>query len=236
MTSFKTNRSRLVRWGIASAAVMAVMAVAIAIASASGLAWAANGGSSASYWHVGYYTPSGRALSMAVAPAAANGVASLNFTNQPNTALLVTDNKAKFPGLLGDLTGKQVAATFTISGVTGSFTSYGTCGNTPPSVRYFFETSYAGGFNETNYWWSNPTAAVLSNGSFVLPTVPLTGDNWSDYYGHYGNDPSYAAGFNNAVSNVTMIGLSFGGGCFFENGVSTTDGSGTFTLTSYTAS
>jgi hypothetical protein len=35
---------------------------------------------------------------------------------------------------------------------------------------------------------------------------------------------------------VTAIGLSFGGGCFFENGVGTTDGSGTFTLNSYTVS
>jgi hypothetical protein len=32
---------------------------------------------------------------------------------------------------------------------------------------------------------------------------------------------------------VTSIGLSFGGGFSFENGVGTTDGSGTFTLNSY---
>jgi hypothetical protein len=32
------------------------------------------------------------------------------------------------------------------------------------------------------------------------------------------------------------IGLSFGGGCFFENGVGTSDGSGAFTLITYTAS
>lgn len=37
-----------------------------------------------------------------------------------------------------------------------------------------------------------------------------------------------------AASNVTEIGISFGGGCFFENGVGTTDGSGMFTLTSFT--
>jgi hypothetical protein len=29
-------------------------------------------------------------------------------------------------------------------------------------------------------------------------------------------------------------GFSFGRGCFFENGVGTTDGSGTFTLDSFT--
>jgi hypothetical protein len=42
-------------------------------------------------------------------------------------------------------------------------------------------------------------------------------------------------GFMDAASNVTMIGLSFGGGCFFENGVGTIDGSGTFTLDSFSA-
>ena len=42
------------------------------------------------------------------------------------------------------------------------------------------------------------------------------------------------ASFNAAASIITAVGLSFGGGCFFENGVGTTDGSGTFTLTSFT--
>jgi len=35
---------------------------------------------------------------------------------------------------------------------------------------------------------------------------------------------------------VTVIGMSFGGGCFFENGVGTTDGSGTFTIDSFSVS
>jgi hypothetical protein len=34
-----------------------------------------------------------------------------------------------------------------------------------------------------------------------------------------------------AIHNVQTVGLSFGGGCFFENGVTTSDGSGTFTST-----
>jgi hypothetical protein len=33
-----------------------------------------------------------------------------------------------------------------------------------------------------------------------------------------------------------MIGLFFGGGCFFENGVGTADGSGVFTLASLSVS
>jgi hypothetical protein len=35
---------------------------------------------------------------------------------------------------------------------------------------------------------------------------------------------------------VATISWSFGGGCFYENGVGTTDGSGTLTLNSYSTS
>lgn len=55
---------------------------------------------------------------------------------------------------------------------------------------------------------------------------------WSDWDGHSGT--AEPAGFAAAVSSVTAIGLSFGGGCFFENGIGTTDGSGTFTLNNFT--
>ena len=241
MTTFKKSQRNLLRLGIAGTVVV-MAALAVALLNGSGWARAAGGGSPASYWHIGYYTSSPHGtLSFAEAPTAAPSIASLNFTNQSNTALLVTDNKAQFPSLLGDLTGKSVSASFTVSGLTtgSSFMYYGepSCGGTTANVRYYFETSNAGGFDETHYWWSNPVSAALTaNGSVSLPSVSLTGTNWSDFYGHFGSDPAYSAGFNAAVSNVTEIGLSFGGGCFFENGVGTTDGSGTFTLNSYTAS
>ena len=213
---------------------VSVLVVALALA---GSALAAPGGGSASGWHLGYYTASGRTLSNAGVPSTPPGLASFNFTSQDNTALLVTDQSAQNPTLLGDLTGKSVSASFTITGLTGTFTYYGepdACGGTTAYVRYYFETSNAGGFDETHYWWSNPVSMTLTgNGSVTLPAVQLTGANWSDFYGHFGNDPVYSAGFNAAVSNVTRIGLSFGGGCFFENGVGTTDGSGTFTLNTY---
>jgi hypothetical protein len=66
-----------------------------------------------------------------------------------------------------------------------------------------------------------------------LPSVAIgDGSQWSDFYGHFGNDPAFSGGFAAAVSNVTEIGLSFGGGCFFESGVGAPDA--TFTLTSFT--
>lgn len=200
-------------------------------------ALAAGGG--ASGWHIGYYTPSAvGTLSFAQASNPPSGVASLNFTDQANTALLVTDQKAKFGSLLGDLTGKTITATFTISGATGAFTYYGegTPSNpcaTPANVRLFFETSNAGGFDYTHYWWSNPASAVLGNGT-VTVTATVEPAEWSDWNGQVGT--VVLDGFAAAASNVTDIGLSFGGGCFFENGVGTTDGSGTFTLDSYTTS
>jgi hypothetical protein len=36
----------------------------------------------------------------------------------------------------------------------------------------------------------------------------------------------YAAAFQQAVKDVQMIGVSFGGGCFFENGVGIQPGTG----------
>lgn len=195
---------------------------------------AAAGGSD---WHLGFYTPSGRALSMS-STSTGSGIATFDFTSQDNTALLVTDKGNS--SLLGDDRGKTVTATFTISNATGAFTYFGegtasnACG-TPANTRLFFETSNSGGFDETHFWWSNPSSAILADGTFTV-TATVNGAEWSDFFGHFGNDPQYAAGFQAAASNVTTIGLSFGGGCFFENGVGTSDGSGTFTLESLSVS
>lgn len=212
---------------VAAAALMAV----------SGPAFAAAGGSQASSWHIGYYTPSSvGTLSNAQAPKPATGVASLNFTSEANTALLVTDQKAKNPSLLGNLNGKTVTATFTITGA-GPFTYYGeaTPSNpcpTPANTRLYFETSNAGGFDYTHYWWSNPASAVLANGTLTVTANVLPAE-WSDWNGQ--NGATVPTEFAKAAGDVRSIGLSFGGGCFFENGVGTTTGTGTLTLDSFTA-
>src|SRR5712691_5554021 len=99
MTTFKKSQRNLLRLGIAgTVVVLAALAVALLSGSLlSGSARAADGGSPTSYWHIGYYTSSPHGtLSFAAAPTAAPSIASLNFTNQPNTALLVTNNKDKF--------------------------------------------------------------------------------------------------------------------------------------------
>ena len=214
-------------------ALVALMSSAAAVAVTAGPAL----GGKASGWHIGYYTPSGRTLSSAEAPTG-NGIASLNFTNQPNTALLITSQKAQFGNLLGNLTGKTITMTVTTGGAIGPFTYYGEgtpsnpCG-TPASARFYFDTSNAGGFDYTHYWWSNPASVTLSNGTMTI-TATVEPSEWSDWNGQAGT--AVPAGFAAAASNVTDFGLSFGGGCFFENGVGTTDGSGSFTINGYTTS
>ena len=44
---------------------------------------------------------------------------------------------------------------------------------------------------------------------------------WSDFYGHRDE-----AAFTAALQDVAAMGLSFGGGCFFENGVGIEPGTG----------
>lgn len=192
----------------------------------------------ASDWNVGYYTPSGRALSNSSASALAGGVATFDFTNQPNTALLVTNHGAFKGTLLGDDRGKTITATFTVTGATSAFTYFGqgTPDNPcvfPANVRLFFTTSNAGGFAFTDFWWSDTAAAVLADETVTL-TASVAPVGWSDWNGQPA--AANADAFNAAASNVTLIGFSFGGGCFFENGVGTADGSGTFNLESFSVS
>lgn len=170
----------------------------------------------------------------------AGGVAGFQFQQPDNTRLLYTD---KDQTLLGNDFEKTITADYTISGVTGTFTYYGEgtasnpCG-TPATVRVYFESIPPGTkFAYTNYWWADspPASAVLANGTVALSITIDPAQAWSDWNGQPSSG-SNAAAFSAAADNVTAIGLSFGGGCFFENGVGTTDGSGTFTLNGYTVS
>ncbi|MGC2295784.1 MAG: hypothetical protein WA695_03715 [Candidatus Dormiibacterota bacterium] len=206
-------------------------------------------------WHVGNYDPSGKTLSLGEASAPASGVATFNFTQQSSTcspatsytacgdlgagtALLITDQGSNKSGLTGNDSEMNINANFTISNLsgTGAFTYGGEpyCGGSA-SVRLYFESTH-GPFGYSNYWWSDTGFVnLVANGTFTLtaqidPTLAAWG-NWD-------GQPSAAntAAFTAAASDVTAIGLSFGGGCFFENGVGTTDGSGTFTLNSFSVS
>jgi hypothetical protein len=166
------------------------------------------------------------------------GIASFDFSVPDKTRLLYN---SKDSSLLGDLLGKQMSATFTVSDVSGDATftygGEGTAANpcvSPATVRLSFESIPPGTkFAFTNYWWADisPASAVLANGDFTLTVTVDATQPWSDWNGQ----PSSANvdAFNAAAATVTEVGLSFGGGCFFENGVGTTDGSGTLTLNTF---
>lgn len=210
------------------------IAGALAVGLSGSVAGVANAAPAApTNWHVGVYLPPNyHALSAGRAAPSTTGLAAFPFTTQPNTALLLNTQGSQKGNLLGDLTGKTITATYTVTG-TSPFTYYGepdACG-TAPSARLYFQTSKAGGFAPTQYWWAHTTGAQqLAPGTFTL-TATLTGDQWSDWSGKMGNDPVAAAGFTSATANVTGIGLSFGGGCFYENGVAAPNDS--LTLTSF---
>jgi hypothetical protein len=154
---------------------------------------------------------------------------------QTHSRLLVTANDPSKNPLLGNHAGQTIIATANVSGLTGVFTYTGepSCGSTTSSVRLYF-TSTGGPFAFTDFWWSDvaPGSATLdSNNTLTLtatldPTTP-----WSDWNGQPSS--GLPTEFTTAASDITSIGLSFGGGCFFENGVGTSDGSGVFTLQSY---
>jgi hypothetical protein len=216
--------------------LMGVAALAVPAGALMALPMVAASAAPSPGWHVGYLNSSGQALSMGQAAPLSGGGATFNFTNQPNTALLLNTK-----GGGTDLTSKTVTATVQTTGVSVPVSYRGqpdACGGAS-SVRLYFETSNAGGFNETNYWWANDPEGLgsvsldtLNNNPTTL-TVSLNPSNWTDWNGHRGSDLAYQAGFQKAVGNVTGIGLSFGGGCFFENGVGT-NGTGSFQLSNLT--
>jgi hypothetical protein len=154
------------------------------------------------------------------------------------TSLLMTTH----PGdLLGDLTDMSITATFTITGTDPVFTYYGDgqswnpCG-TPASVRLYFQGNTNGPFAYSKYWWSNPSSDTLANivGNTITLTVPVDTADWSNWGGQLAS--TVPTEFAAAAADVSGIGLSYGGGCFFANGGGLTSGTASFTLTSYSVS
>ena len=150
------------------------------------------------------------------------------------TALPANSYSNGSSGVGATLTGLSLG-TFTVDGAgTFIYSGEGTPDNpcaTPANVRFYFNTAN-GPFAYTKYWWSNPVAFPLAapgSGTFSVTVDPA---QWSDWNGQFGTTD--VAAFNAAASNPSIIGLSFGGGCFFENGVGVNPGSATFNLNTFT--
>ena len=198
----------------------------------------------ASQWTVYDYNPSNQALAPRNSPNSMPATTIGDTTSFPfilgtYTALLTTSDR----GLTGNLAGVTLHDTVAVSGTSSGFTSQNGDGcNAPASVRFYFASPAASGSSVgtppagfyTSFWWSNPVNVPLISGQQPSATImALMGDpnGWSDWNGQPASNPAVAEAFRDAVQNVQTIGLSFGGGCFFENGVTITDGSEMFSST-----
>ena len=204
----------------------------IAITAVMALLVGANTADAAGGWKIYSYNNSGQALSSKPAPAGTASIAEFTFSRTPDDALLAMKASGSSDS---SILGKRITATFAIVG-TGTFTYWGEgtadnpCG-TPANTRLYFNTAN-GPFAYTKYWWSNPASMILTAPGGGVVTAMVEPAEWSDWNGQNGaTDPD---AFANAASNPDLIGLSFGGGCFFENGVGVDPGSATFKLISYT--
>jgi hypothetical protein len=137
--------------------------------------------------------------------------------------------------LVGDQLGKTITAKFTIADPGNAFAYGGEpdgSGGVANMRLYFDSASIVGTQVNTNYWWSDTAIQAMTDGTFTLTAVIDPTTSWGDLNGQPSS--SNTAAFDAAASNIKDIGLSFGGGYFAANGVGTTDGMGTFTLTSLT--
>ncbi len=160
------------------------------------------------------------------------------FTTTPDVALFMTGHPGYNQILLGDLSGKSsVYAAYTVNAGISAFNYYGQGTPSNPcgalaSVRLYFSTNN-NDLGESQYWWSNPTGLPLASGPGIL-NASFDPSQWSDRDGHSGTfDAAHTAAFNAAKADVQHMGLSFGGGCFFANGVGNASGTATFVLNDF---
>lgn len=192
---------------------------------------AANSSSETTDWTVYDYNPSNHAIaprnSPNSLPATTSGSTTVfDFKSGIYTALLTTTD----PSLDGDLSARTLNDTVTLSGDPGAtFTSQNGDGcNAPATARFYFTSPSASGPSTgtppagfyTQFWWSNPVAVPLAADGQAPVTIHADMSNpamWSDWNGQ--NGATQPEAFVEATQKVQAIGLSFGGGCFFENGV-----------------
>lgn len=210
-----------------------------AATSSSVLADPGGGASSASpSWTVYDYNASGRALAPRQSPGsmpattASDGTTSFDFLPNTFTALLTTTDGS----LTGDLSGKTLTDLVSVSGSAAGFQAQNGDGCVyPANVRFYFTAPSASGSSVgkppagfyTRFWWSNPANVPLLAGN--QPPVSISAmmndpSEWSDWNGQPASNPAVTEAFVEATQHAQIVGLSFGGGCFFENGVTTLDG------------
>ena len=189
-------------------------------------------------WTVYDYNPSNNALAPRNAPnkmpATTTGTTTtFDFLPGKFTALLTTADRS----LTGDLSMTTLTDVISVSGPATTFMTQHNGGancssNIPAAVRFYFVSPSASGSTVgtppagfyTQFWWSNPTNVPLTAGDQIPVTITATvgdPDEWSDWNGQRASTSSaeVLAAFEKAIHNVQTVGLSFGGLCFFETGV-----------------
>src|SRR5579859_615401 len=197
--------------------------------------------SEAADWTDYDYNPSDQAIaprnSPNSGPATTTGTTTVfPFEAGVYTALLTTND----PSMTGNLSTKTLTDTVSVSGDASSFRTQhngGDCvSNVPAAVRFYFTAPSASGPSTgtppagfyTQFWWSNPVNSQLLTGTQSEKITASMSDptEWSDWNGQRGDSsPAVTEAFLEATQKVQSIGLSFGGECFFETGVTPT---GTF--------
>ena len=181
-----------------------------------------------SYWTAEYWNSAGTALGGPQPVGLSSSDAAISFTSQ-FLATLMTKQKAD----VGNRLGLTVSATVDNEGTGLTYQGEPSCSTTDSTARFLFVGAASGNNGGTGYytqsWWSNPVHVDLAATGAVSISVPISSSGgWSDFNGKPAT--TYPAAFAQAASHIQSIGLSFGGGCFFENGVA---GGGTLTLTGF---
>jgi hypothetical protein len=214
--------------------IRTILAAAAAPAIAGAALLATTGAASAAVqqpaWSAYYYNPSGNAL---------GGPQPVGTVSTPSGVHVSLDG-----GYLAKVTEKMNNANLNGQWITitghldqGTAVTYQHPDQYAPpasTARVYFEGSGGGvsdgspdGY-EGQHWWANGEASFDLNmqgtTEFTL-TIRATPDGgWSDWNGQSANgSPSMGALFTGAASHVRALGLSFGGGFFFENGVTGTN-------------
>jgi hypothetical protein len=191
-------------------------------------------------WTVYDYNPSNQELAPRNSPKSMPATTPDNGTTwefpfKPNiyTALFTTTD----PSVTGNDYGKTLYDTINLVGDAASFMTQHDCVGPTAVVRFYFTSPAASGPSVgtsppgtggttgagfyTQFWWSDAVNMQMLSGNLSQTlTEAMTPTDWSDWNGQPAAE--LPAAFAQAASNVQSIGLSFGGKCFFETGVTPT--------------
>lgn len=168
-----------------------------------------------------------------------------SITPEPDRSLTFppSDNHAHYPAFLVwhqpepmDLSNATISCTFTLTAspdATFRFGGQGTwnTGSRPPHTRLYFATvdGYDNEGPATNYWFNGASMVVISNNT---GTATLTAT--LDHFGGWTHGQGSTNGFWEAANHAVAVGICFGGGSYYDIGLSLTSGAASLQIESFT--